>query len=115
MTWLRNQLDVADSDLLRQMLRTFPEQLMGAGADALCGAPYGERSDERVNSRNGYRERTWVTRGTMTLASPSCASAATSPTGCCSRAGARSVPWSDTARSSLSPAARCGVTAESAP
>jgi putative transposase len=71
LTWLRNQLEVADTDLLRQMLRTFAEQLMGAEADALCGAPYGERSDERVNSRNGYRERTWDTRaGTMTLAIP---------------------------------------------
>lgn len=28
---------------------------MGAEAEALCGAAYGERSPERVNTRNGYR------------------------------------------------------------
>ena len=30
---------------------------MSAQADELCGAGYNERSDERVNSRNGYRGR----------------------------------------------------------
>lgn len=30
---------------------------MSAQADELCGAGYNERSDKRVNSRNGYRER----------------------------------------------------------
>ena len=30
---------------------------MSAQADELCGAAYKERSDERVNSRNGYRPR----------------------------------------------------------
>jgi putative transposase len=44
---------------------------MGAEADALCGAAYGERSPERVNIRNGYRERAWDTRvGTIELAIP---------------------------------------------
>ena len=44
---------------------------MGAEGDALCGAPYGERSPERVNSRNGYRARRWDTRaGTIELAVP---------------------------------------------
>ena len=71
LTWLRNQLEVADPDLLRQMLRTFAEQLMSAEADAVCGAAYGERSEERINSRNGYRERGWDTRaGTVALAIP---------------------------------------------
>ena len=42
-----------------------------AEADALCGAPYGARSDERVNSRNGYRSREWDTRaGTMDVVIP---------------------------------------------
>ncbi len=31
-------------------------------ADAVCGAAYGERSEARVNSRNGYRPRTVDTR-----------------------------------------------------
>ena len=71
LTWLRKQLETAEPDLLREMLRAFADQLMGAEVDALCGAGYGERSEERVNSRNGYRERTWDTRaGTMTLAIP---------------------------------------------
>ncbi|MGH9341459.1 MAG: IS256 family transposase [Acidobacteriota bacterium] len=60
--WLRKQLEQSDADLLRQMLLTFVETLMGAEADALCGADFGERSEDRVNSRNGYRERPWDTR-----------------------------------------------------
>jgi transposase-like protein len=44
---------------------------MGAEADVLCGAGYRERSPERVNMRNGYRERDWDTRvGTIELAIP---------------------------------------------
>jgi transposase-like protein len=54
--WLRKQLEEASPDLLRAMVRDFAEALMGAEADALCGAPYGERSPERVNRRNGYRQ-----------------------------------------------------------
>src|SRR5437764_14830718 len=61
-SWLRKQLEVASPDLLRAMVRDFAEALMGAEADALCGAPYGERAPERVNRRNGYRERDWDTR-----------------------------------------------------
>ncbi|GAB3837381.1 hypothetical protein GCM10027610_039380 [Dactylosporangium cerinum] len=38
-------------------------------ADAVCGAGYGERSDERTNQRNGYRHRDWDTRaGTEAVA-----------------------------------------------
>jgi len=67
----RKQLEGADVDLLREMVKVFAEQLMGADADALCGADYGERSPERTNRRNGYRERPWDTRaGTISLAVP---------------------------------------------
>jgi len=53
------------------MVQGFAEALMGAEADALCGAGYGELSPKRVNQRNGYRERTWDTRtGTIELALP---------------------------------------------
>lgn len=38
------------------------EAMMGAEADILCGAPYGQSVPERVNQRNGYRERRWDTR-----------------------------------------------------
>jgi putative transposase len=71
LTWLRKQLEEADADLLREMVRSFAEALMGAEADALCGAGYGERSPERTNRRNGYRERRFDTRvGTIDLAVP---------------------------------------------
>lgn len=45
----RKQLEGADVDLLREMVKIFAEQLMGADVDALCGADYGQRSRERVN------------------------------------------------------------------
>src|SRR5881409_3393427 len=70
-SWLRKQFEQASPDLLRAMVQDFAQALMGAEADALCGAGYGERSPERVNIRNGYRERDWDTRvGTIELAIP---------------------------------------------
>jgi transposase-like protein len=71
--WLRNYLEGehGDVDLLRVMLQEFAQALMSAEASMLCQAAYGERSDERVNSRNGYRGRRWDTRaGTIDLAVP---------------------------------------------
>jgi transposase-like protein len=70
-SWLRKQLEEAHPDLLRVMVKDFAEALMSADADAVCGAGYGERSPERVNRRNGYRERDWDTRvGSIELAVP---------------------------------------------
>jgi putative transposase len=69
--WLRKHLEADGNDLVRDMLQAFAERLMAAEADALCGAGYGERSPERVNSRNGYRHRELDTRaGTIDLAIP---------------------------------------------
>jgi transposase-like protein len=69
--WLRKQLEDAHPDLLRAMVKEMAEALMSADADAVCGAGYGERSPERVNRRNGYRERDWDTRvGSIELALP---------------------------------------------
>jgi transposase-like protein len=69
--WLRKQLQEADPDLLRAMVESVVATLMGADADALCGAAYGERHPERTNRRNGYRERAWDTRlGTIALPIP---------------------------------------------
>src|SRR5947207_8262285 len=51
---LREQLESASPDLLRAMVKTFAEALMSAEADAICGAPYGQRSEDRTNQRNGY-------------------------------------------------------------
>jgi putative transposase len=57
--------------VLRELLSTFIHTLMGAEADALCGAGYGERSGERTNHRNGYRHREFDTRtGSLDLAIP---------------------------------------------
>ena len=70
-TWLRQQLQEAHPDLLRGMLTAVVQELMGVDAQAQCGAEYGERSSERQNSRNGYREREWDTRvGSVSLAIP---------------------------------------------
>ena len=69
--FLAEHLQRAEPDLLRSMLSTFVAALMSAEADAICGAPYGERSSERTNSRNGYRTRDFDTRiGTMEVAIP---------------------------------------------
>jgi transposase-like protein len=71
LSWVRKQVEEADTDLLREMVKLFCERLMGEEADAICGAGYGERSDDRTNRRNGYRNRAWDTRtGTIDLAVP---------------------------------------------
>jgi transposase-like protein len=68
---LHDQLASASPDLLRSLLATFLDSLMPAEADAICGAPYGMPSPERVNVRNGYRHRDFDTRvGTMDVAIP---------------------------------------------
>ena len=69
--FLTEQVERAEPDLLRLMLKTFIDALMSAEADAVCGAGYGQRSTDRVNSRNGYRARDWDTRtGTLEVAIP---------------------------------------------
>jgi putative transposase len=71
LAWLRKHLEQADADVLRELVATFVQALMGAEADALCGAGLGERSPERTNRRNGYRRRRLDTRvGTIQLAIP---------------------------------------------
>ena len=74
------ELDDADTDLPRAMLAAFAEAVMSAEASMQCGAGYGERTDERTNSRNGYRHRPWDTRvGTIDLAVPKLRSGVYSP------------------------------------
>ena len=47
------------------------ERLMELEIGALTGAPFGEKSPERLAQRNGYRERDWQTRaGTVELRIP---------------------------------------------
>jgi putative transposase len=70
-TWLRQQLEQAGEDQLRELVRTTAQALLSADVDRVCGADYGVVSDDRVNSRNGYRTRDWDTRvGTIQLAIP---------------------------------------------
>jgi putative transposase len=69
--FLHEQLSQASPDLLRQMLTTFINTLMSADADSVCGAAWGERSNARTNTRNGYRHRDFDTRaGTIDVAIP---------------------------------------------
>ncbi len=65
------QIAGASPDMSQAMIKTFAQAVMSAEADAICGAGYGQRSDDLVNSRNGYRAREWDTRaGTIDLAIP---------------------------------------------
>jgi len=52
----------ADADFIRQTLQHALQRLMEMDVESLCQAAYGERSDERINSRNGYRDRGYETR-----------------------------------------------------
>ncbi|SFJ47185.1 Transposase, Mutator family [Streptosporangium canum] len=67
--WPAEQIDHGNPDPLRSMVKAMAETPVSAEADGLCGAEYGRRSDERTNSRNGYRTRDWDTHaGTVELA-----------------------------------------------
>ena len=68
---LHEQLAQASPDLMRELLGTFIDALLSAEADAVCGAGWGQVSDQRVNRRNGYRHRDLDTRvGTIDVAVP---------------------------------------------
>ncbi len=61
----------SDATFLREMIGFAAERLMALETEALCGAGPGERSPERRNQRNGYRDRDWETRaGTVELRIP---------------------------------------------
>ena len=61
----------SDATLLREMIGFAAQRLMELETEALCGAGHGERSENRTNLRNGYRDRDWHTRaGTVELRIP---------------------------------------------
>ena len=61
----------SDADLLREMIGFTAQRLMELEVEGLTGAPYGEKSQERLVQRNGYRDRIWETRaGTVELRIP---------------------------------------------
>jgi putative transposase len=70
--WLRKKLDDTYDDLFREMLHYTIQLLMHEEANALCGEDYRERSSDRENSWNGYRDpRSLDTRlGTIDLLIP---------------------------------------------
>ena len=61
----------SDATFLREMIGFAAERLMQLEADTLCGAGHSERNPDRLNHRNGYRDRDWETRaGTVELRIP---------------------------------------------
>jgi len=61
----------SDADLLREMIGFTAQRLMALEVEGLTGASLGERSPDRINQRNGYRDRLWETRaGTVELRIP---------------------------------------------
>ncbi len=60
-----------DADFLREGIQLLTQMLMEAEVEQQVGAGKHERTPERSNYRNGYRERTWQTRvGEIELAIP---------------------------------------------
>src|SRR5947209_2515604 len=47
----------SDAELLREMIGFTAQRLMELEVSGLTGAALGERSPERINHRNGYRDR----------------------------------------------------------
>lgn len=79
----------------REVIQSVVNALMDSQAQEACGAPRGSRSPERVNSRNGYRERSLSTSlGDLELRVPSCAREPTSPRAYSSATRASRRPWS---------------------
>jgi len=69
--FLRKKVVDADGDVLRELMIELIQMLMSAEANGACRADYGSRSEERVNHRNGYRDRPFDTRlGTLDLKVP---------------------------------------------
>lgn len=61
----------AEGDIVRELLSHVAQRLMEFEIEQRCGAAYGERTGDRENSRNGYRERLWETRaGSVDLKIP---------------------------------------------
>ena len=65
----------SDTTVLREMIGFAAERLMQLETDTLCDASAHERSADRTNQRNGYRNQDWQTRaGTVELVDPLCGS-----------------------------------------
>ena len=63
MMTLRTLLEKSsDADLLREMIGFTAQRLMELEVQGRTGAGHGERTPDRINHRNGYRDRVWETR-----------------------------------------------------
>jgi transposase-like protein len=61
----------SDAELLRDMVGFAAQRLVELEIESATGAAHGERSPDRINQRNGYRDRLWETRaGTIELRIP---------------------------------------------
>ena len=69
---LSELLEKAGADeFVREMIGFVAQRLMELDVDNRCGAGHGERSEARINSRNGFRDRQWETRaGSVALRIP---------------------------------------------
>jgi putative transposase len=61
----------ANDDVVRELLTHIVRRVMDFEIEQRCSAEYGERTEDRANSRNGYRDRLWETRaGSIDLRIP---------------------------------------------
>ena len=59
---VREVLRDEHADVIRESVRVVAQELMEAEICELIGAQHGQRSDDRMTHRNGYRARRWDTR-----------------------------------------------------
>src|SRR4051812_14071225 len=59
---VRRVLREEHGDVIRESVRAVAQELMEAEVSELIGAQRGERTEDRVTHRNGYRSRRWETR-----------------------------------------------------
>ena len=84
--FMRQQLAEGNPRVLRTMVTTCANAVISAEADTICGAEYGQHSDERTNRRSGDRARKWDTRvGTVELQMPKLRQGNHFSTGCWER------------------------------
>ena len=94
-------------DMMNTTMAAVLNGIMSIQADEACGASYGERSEARVNSRNGYRKRDLdTTVGTLPLMVPKLRSGSYFPTDLFER-------WSRTDRALAAAVAELYVTGTS--
>ncbi len=61
----------AKDDVVRELSGHVVQRWMDFEIEQRCGAEYGERSEDRSNSRNAYRDRLWETRaGSIDMRTP---------------------------------------------